>query len=402
MARTNHSFDAIVIGAGLHGASAALHLAKKEQRVLLLDQGSGGRNSSKANAGGLRQLLRAEPEIPLAIEAINMWQDIRALVDDDCGTEFVGQICVAENIDEFNELERRQDRLKALGYDHEELIDVHELKNLVPSISERCVGGLICRSDGFGSPFRSTYAFQRKAESLGAHFRRQSEVIALNRCGKNWRVHTTDGLVFWAPIVVNCAGAWGDQIAAMIGETVPISPEAPMMMVTAPIEPFLKPVIIGANRKLSFKQAPNGTVLIGGGHRGKLDRTTRKTSVDFDFLKLSAQTVLDFFPHMANVPIVRSWAGIEGLTPDRIPVICESRVAPGVFHSFGYSSHGFLLAPITGRLIAELILNGKTSLSIDAFDVSRFCASNEKTLGGNPGVRVGDAIPAHHSTHRRH
>lgn len=381
MSRANGVFDVIVIGAGLHGSSAALQLAKRKLKILLLDRGSGGRNSSKASAGGLRQLMRLEPEIPLAVEAIKMWRDIEALVGDRCGTAFDGQIYVAENQTELAGLRKRHKRLIELGYQHEELIDSHELKKLVPVISAHCVGGLICRSDGFGSPFRSTHAFQKTAESLGVKFMRQCGVTAIKRQDSNWAVITTNAQTFAAPIIVNSAGAWGDQIAAMIGDNVPISAEAPMMMVSAPVNSFLKPVIIAANRKLSFKQVPNGTVLIGGGHRGKLNRTTRETWVDFDQLKLSAQTVIDFFPHMANVPVVRSWAGIEGLTPDRMPVIGASSVARGVFHSFGYSSHGYLLAPVTGRLLAELIVDNKPSLPIAPFHVSRF-----QTLNRSPAL----------------
>ncbi|QIB65125.1 FAD-binding oxidoreductase [Kineobactrum salinum] len=356
----------------MHGSSAALHLAKKNLKVILIDQGSGGRNSSKVNAGGLRQLNRLQPEIPLAVEAIKMWKNIKELVGDDCGTAFDGQVCVAENSMDLKKLHDREIRLRELGYRHEELIDAHELKKLIPSISERCIGGLICRSDGFGSPFRSTFAFQNTAEKLGVYFRRNSGVNRIRKNDSIWYVTTDSGENYQAPIVINSAGAWGDQIALMIGEELPISAEAPLMMVTAPIEFFLKPVVIGASRKFSFKQAPNGTVLIGGGYRGKLNRATGETRVDFDQLRLSAQTVADLFPHMKKVPIVRCWAGIEGLTPDRIPVLGESGIARGFYHSFGYSSHGYLLAPLTGRLLSELIVDNKPSLSIEEFSAARF------------------------------
>ncbi len=372
MARETKQFDAIVIGAGLHGSSAALHLAREKFSVLLLDQGSGGRNSSKVSAGGLRRLRRAVEEIPLAVEALEMWHDIESLVDDPCGTVFDGQVCVAEDADGLRLLQERAALLRSMGYQHEEIIDAQELRSLVPTIAEHCVGGMVSRLDGFGSPFRSTLAFQRKAESLGVQLRRRTGVTECKPCGENWQVQTNTGHCFEAPVVINCAGAWGDQIAAMIGEEIPIIAQAPMMMVTAPVEMFLKPVIGVANRKLSFKQAPNGTVLIGGGYYGKLNRITRETWVDFDKLKISAQTAIDLFPHMSKVPIVRSWAGIEGMMPDNLPIIGKSQVASGIYHSFGYSAHGYLLAPITGRLITELILHGEPSLSIEPFCVSRF------------------------------
>lgn len=364
--------DVIVIGAGLHGSSTALHLARENCNVLLLDHGSGGRHSSKVSAGGLRQLMRAEEEIPLAIEALRMWREIEALVDDHCGVGFEGQIFVAETPNDLRTLENRKKRMHTLGYHHEEIIDQHEIKKLMPNISDHCIGGLICRSDGFGSPFRSTFAFQNKAEDLGVDFLRNSPVSSIKRIGKSWRLKTSDGRQFEAPIVVNCAGAWGDKIAAMIGDMIPISPESPMMMVSAPIAPFLKPVVIATGRKLSFKQAPNGTVLIGGGYRGTLDRETGETHLDFSKLQLSAKTVIDLFPHIADTPIVRAWGGIEGLTPDKIPVLGKSTNNDNFYHSFGYSSHGYLLAPVAGKLISEIIVTGEPSIPIDAFSMSRF------------------------------
>lgn len=364
--------EIIVIGAGLHGSSAALHLAGAGCTVLMLDHDGGGCQSSKVNAGGLRRLLRAEPEIPLAIEALEMWRDMAALVGDSCGAQFGGQVCLAENESEMEVLEERAAAVRRLGHRHEELVDRAGLRQLVPNVAEHCVGALVCRDDGFASPFRSTFAFQQRAQALGVRFLRNTPVIDIERCGELWRVISIGGRSFEAPLIVNCAGAWGDQVAAMVGESVPISAESPMMMVTAPVPMFLDAVVISVGRKLSFKQAPNGTVVIGGGHRGSLDRDSRRSRVDFSGLKISARTVLELFPLMADVPIVRAWAGIEGLTPDRIPVLGASAVARNFYHSFGYSSHGFLLGPVTGKLLAELIVHGRPSLSLEAFRVSRF------------------------------
>ena len=144
------------------------------------------------------------------------------------------------------------------------------------------------------------------------------------------------------------------------------------MMVTARVAPFLNPVVGLANRKLSFKQMPNGTVVIGGGHRSWLDMTTERTVINFEALKISAQSVRDVFPHMQGVPIVRCWAGIEGIMPDQIPVIGPSATAPGVWHAFGFSAHGFQLGPIVGQIMADLAIEGGTPFSIDPFRVDRF------------------------------
>jgi len=146
------------------------------------------------------------------------------------------------------------------------------------------------------------------------------------------------------------------------------------MMVTERVPPFLEPVVIGTGRPLSFKQQPNGTVLIGGAHRARLDFAQQRTSLDFARLAASAATVCDLFPGMRDVRVVRGWAGIEGRMPDDIPVIGRSGTQESAFHAFGFSAHGFQLGPIVGRLIAELVTTGASSLPIEPFRIGRFAA----------------------------
>ena len=242
---------------------------------------------------------------------------------------------------------------------------------MVPAVSDHCAGGLICRRDGAAEPYITTRAFCNKAKQLGAVIYERHPVTAIERTNGMWRVRT--GIKsFDAPIIVNCAGAWGGRLAEMIGDRAPLLPRAPALTVTARISEFLNPVVFLEGRKLSFKQMPNGTVVIGGGYPSKLDMETEKTIIDFNELKTMAQTVKDIFPLMKQVPIVRCWTGIEGDMPDKIPVIGPGQNAPDAYHAFGFSGHGFQLGPIVGQIMAELIIDGRSSLPIDAFRIERF------------------------------
>ena len=363
--------DVIVIGGGLHGCSAALHLARRGARVTVIEKDHVGRHASGVNAGGVRRLGRHLAEVPLAVAAMELWHRIGDLVDDDCGFDSHGQVKVAESEAELATLRERVAELERLGFTHEELIGRGALNELVPAIAEHCVGAIVCRDDGAANPYRTTLAFKRKAESLGVRFLEGARVRSLARAGANWRVDS-GAAALEAPHVVNCAGAWADRIAAALGEPVPLEPIAPMLMITAPLPPFLKPVIGATGRPLSFKQFRNGTVLIGGGHRGTLDRDSNRTELDFAGLALSARTVWDLFPAMRGAHIVRCWAGIEARMPDDIPVIGPSATSDGVFHAFGFSAHGFALGPIVGAILAELITGGKTNLPIAPFRIDRF------------------------------
>ena len=277
---------------------------------------------------------------------------------------------IAENEADMRKLEERAALMRALGYSHEELVDAAELHRMVPTAAGHCVGALVSRGDGYAEPYVTTRAILSAALKKVPQQRADSGDRA-GEIGGLWHVRCAEAR-FEAPAVVNCAGAWGDRLARMVGDEVPLKPEAPTMMVTARVPLFLDPVVGLASRKLSFKQMPNGTLVIGGGHRSRLDMQQERTVIDFAELRISAQTVTSLFPMLKNVPVVRCWAGIEGMMPDQLPVIGPSPSASGVFHAFGFSAHGFQLGPVVGRIMADLVQNGRSSLPIEPFRADRF------------------------------
>ena len=369
------TYDAIIIGAGIQGCSTALNLALRKYRVLLLDKGFAGREASGVNAGGVRRLFRAPQEVPLSMESMELWRGLEKQVGSDCGFKATGQVKIAEHEADMRKLEERAALMTAMGYSHEELIDAAELRRMVPLAAGHCVGALISRGDGYAEPYLTTRAILSAALKKGAELKELTPVTALEQSGSVWSVRCAENL-FEAPAVVNCAGAWGDRIARMVGDEVPLKPEAPTMMVTARVPFFLDPVVGLASRKLSFKQMPNGSLVIGGGHRSRLDMQKERTVIDFEELRISAQTVTSLFPALKNVPVVRCWAGIEGMMPDQLPVISPSLKASGILHAFGFSAHGFQLGPVVGRIMADLVQLGRSSLPLEPFRVDRFQGRN--------------------------
>lgn len=365
------SADVLIIGGGLMGSSTALQLAMRGCRSIVLDKDSPGRHASGVNAGGLRQLNRDPAEIPLTVEAAKMWRSIADLVDCNCDARFPGQIRVAENESDMDKLRQRAALTASLGYHHEEIIDRDELYRLVPTLAPHCAGALICRQDGYARPYHALTAFRLKAQSLGADYRNNTRVLSIENKGDGWQVETSAATLH-APILVNCAGAWADTIASALGEAVPLMPKAPMMMVSERLPHFIDPVIGAASRKLSFKQMQNGTLLIGGAYLAKLDFSAERTEMDWHKLAESARTVMALFPLLHDVRIVRTWAGLEAFMPDNLPVISPSTTYDGAYHAFGFSAHGFQLSPVIGRILSQLILDGKSELPIEPFHIGRF------------------------------
>lgn len=369
--------DVLVIGGGLHGLSAALHLARAGRRVAIVERSWAGRHASGATAAGVRTLRRDPAEIPLSLAAMAMWHRMPAIVGDDCGFHAGGQLCVAETTAQLAGLEARAALVRSLGHDHEELVDGTELRRLVPALARHCVGALLTRRDGAADPHRTLQAFRRSAEQAGVAIREGAAVVAIERTGGGgdggWNVVTAAGRVA-APVVVNAAGAWGARIAAMVGDDIPLATRVSMMIATERVAPLLAPVVSAAGRSLSFKQTDRGTLLVGGGLQGRGDLDSGASQVDMAALARGAQAAVELFPAVRGVRIARTWAGLEAQTPDRLPVIGWSPAAAGVMHVFGFSGHGFQLVPAVGAAVAGLVVHGRTDLAVAAFAPGRLQA----------------------------
>jgi sarcosine oxidase subunit beta len=185
-------------------------------------------------------------------------------------------------------------------------------------------------------------------------------------------VVSTDEGDFIADRVANCAGAWAADFARMLGDDFPSHAAPLMMIVTERMPRFIEPTVGAASRPLSFKQTDAGTVVIGGGMLGRADVAAEWTVLNFCNLAKSARIASEIFPIMRGVRIIRCWCGIEATTPDELPILGESPSCPGVFHSFGYSGHGFQLSPAAGAAVAELMARGDTNLPIAGLAPGRF------------------------------
>ena len=372
MKTNSHTADVIIIGGGIHGCSAALHIARRGLKVIVLEKDYVARHASGVNAGGVRRLGRNLAEVPIAQAAWELWQDMRALVDDDCGYRSSRYLKVARNETELSEARSRVGKLNAMGFKHEEVIDRETLRELLPAASESCIGALHVDADGAASPFRTTLAFKRRAEALGVRFEEGMPVLGVKRQGDIWILETPVGQ-FVTPSVVNTCGAWGGKLASWFGDNLPIEARAPMLVITSRMPVFVEPVVGALGAALSFKQYDNGTILIGGGVCGAAYPDENRTRLDLAGLTTFLKTARAIIPAVKHTHVVRAWAGIEGYTADKLPVIGRGE-EPGIVHAFGFSAHGFQLAPAVGSIVSHLVMGETPNLPIEPFRVGRFDA----------------------------
>ncbi|WP_211254038.1 NAD(P)/FAD-dependent oxidoreductase [Paraburkholderia nodosa] len=374
--------DVLVIGGGLHGSSSAFHMARRGVSVIVLEADYVGRHSSGVNAGGVRTLGRPLPEIPLALMSREIWHALPDTIGDDGGFVPSGQLKIAETEAELEECRERVALLESHGFTHEKLIDRETVLELEPALAKHVTGGIWVERDGYALPFRTTTAFRLAAQKHGARFYEGTAVTHIEPRGERWLAQTPRG-TFAARRLLVTAGAWSGELARQAGEPVPVHPEGLMLMVTHRVAPFCRATLGATGRPLSFKQFDNGTVVIGGKLIGIADLPGRHGEVDFMRLVKSAQTVVDLFPHLRHLGVNRAWAGVEAFTADSLPIISASRRAANLYYSFGYCGSGFQLGPACGRLVAELVLDGAPSLSLDAFAIDRFArAAVQAPLAG--------------------
>ena len=363
--------DVLVIGGGIHGLSTAFHLARRGVKVTVLEAEYCGRHASGVNAGGVRTLGRHTPEIPLALSSRDLWHELKHVLGDDGGFVPSGQLKLAENPAELEECRQRVEQLQALGFSHEVLIDQQQVFEIIPTVARHVVGGIWVKDDGYAVPYKTVTAFRLAAEKLGVQVHENCAAQRIEQIGSQWKV-TTAKAVFSAEHLVVTAGAWAGELAAQVGEAVPVHPEGLMLMVTHRVAPFCAPVLGATGRSLSFKQFANGTVVIGGKLIGALDFPARHGEVDMTRLGTSARTVTDLFPHLKHLGVNRVWAGVEAFTADDLPVIGASCKASNLSYSFGFCGSGFQMGPGTGRRLAQQILGEPSDLSLDAFAIDRF------------------------------
>lgn len=370
------SNDALIVGGGFQGCAIALFLARAGWRVTVVEKNLPGRHASGVNAGGLRSLMRDVREYPLSLRAMDMWANLADVVGaaaaETCEVRLgTAQIALAMDAAELQWCEARSRTMQRRDIHSEELIAPDALHRLLPGLSSKALGGLISRRDGHANPANAARAFRKAADAAGVRIIEQCKVHDLTpKPAGGWRAETDAGAIE-AEWVLNCAGAWGSDLAARLGETLPLKVTALSMMVTARVKPFITPVVIGIDQPLSFKQSAVGSLVIGGGILGKprLEEDTSFTVMDR--MASSAAATVAAFPVLAGVPVVRTWTGLEGATPDGIPYIGPSLRHPGLWHVFGFCGHGFQLAPAVGEAVARSLVSGTLDPRLAPFAVDR-------------------------------
>ncbi|WP_235034902.1 FAD-binding oxidoreductase [Roseomonas sp. 18066] len=366
--------EVIILGGGGAGCSTALHLAQRGVRAVLLERGLVGGQASGVNYGGVRQQGRNPAELPIARRSREIWGRLPEIIGTDAEFSETGHLKLARNEAEEADLIAYLDTARQHGLPLR-MVGRNAIHRDYPWLGPSVLAGSFAPEDGSANPRLLVPAIAKAARAAGAVIHEQTRVTGYYHGAGRFELTAEDGRRFAAPVLVNTGGYWGGAVAAAFGEAVPIQPLNPNMAVTEPIRYFIEPNLGVVGGNVYLRQIPRGNVILGGGHgESEADPANGRpwsrplAEVTLETLRHAVRLV----PALAGVQLIRSWSGIDGQMPDRIPVIGPSRTTPGLFHAFGFSGHGFQLGPAIGAILAELVTEGRSTTPIDAFRIDRF------------------------------
>ena len=364
--------DAVIIGAGIIGLSAGYWLAKKGAKVIVLEKGRVAWEAS-GRATGFLSLRGEQPlEAPLAAAANKLWMTL----DEELGypTEWMpgGRLWVALEEKDWRELKDLREPWNAAGIPVK-LIDGSAARAIVPCLSDQTIGGLHTDRSGHANPQRATQAFAWALRDRGGDIRENMPATGIAVSGgKVTAVETPAGTIA-TPIVINTAGPQTALIAQMVGVKVPMAAVRLEAMVTVPLPRLFDVAMVGHG--LSLRQTRRGNIHFNGGPHEwiDVDLTSEPAKPNTPIIRNMARRLAELLPSLAQVAVLRSWAGVVEVTPDQTCII-ERLAAPDGMIITAASGHGFGLAPSLGQAIAGLALEGRSPIPIEGLGLSRFAA----------------------------
>lgn len=365
--------DTIVIGAGIAGSSIAFRLAQKGQKVILLDKGRVGEEASGRNAGGVRQQMRAPAELPLAMESIKIWGNMRDELDCDVGYRRGGNLRVARSEEEFRSYHKtmKQEQVMGLGV---ELLSPDDTRRLTPTIPKELeiFGGKHCPTDGWANPLLVVKAICRAARRKGVQIKEHEPVRHLEAENGRVTAAVTDKGKYYASVFVVAAGAWSKGLCSTIGLDLPVAIQKAQTLVTEALPPIVKQFV--SMKEILYVQSTEGNILIGVMNLlpyviKETDSINNKTVLgEFAELGRWLQKIL---PFLRNVNLIRTFGAVDQCTPDSVAILDQAPGYNNLYVSVG-AGHGYCMGPIVGKLIAEWIVDGRCSMDLTGLRWNRF------------------------------
>jgi len=381
--------EIVVIGGGVIGTSIAYYLAKEGRDVVILEKGDLASGSSGAcDKAILMQSKKPGIHLELALKSAEIYKTLTDELEYPIEYANDGGMIVIETEEELAVMKQFVKKQREIGLGVE-LLDGKQARSIQPALADHIIGATHSDQDAQVNPIHATLGFATSAKRLGVEIYQQTEVTGIKVVsGAITAVETTRGQISTRN-VVNCTGAYAPFLGRMVGLNIPIRPRRGQIVISEPMPKLIKGDMLSAKYiaakhnpdivekakdkatqmgiGLSLGQADSGNLLIGASR----EFVGYDKSTTYEALSAIIQNAIRIIPALKNINMIRNFAGLRPSTMDGLPILGGTEL-DGYYIAAGHEGDGIALAPITGQFMAELICQGKSSIDLSLFHISRF------------------------------
>jgi len=381
------SSDVVIIGGGIIGASIAYFLAKENIEVTILEKNEMASGTSSKCDGNILAIDK-DPgfDSQMSLKSQKLVHQLKDELDIPFEYRNPGSILVCESEEEMEAANKwvKQQTEAGLPFN---MLTREDLRNESKYFSDDLYGGLECETDSTVNPYMLTYSLFNQATVHGARLIEHCEVKRITKIDRDFLLETNKGTVK-AKKVINAAGIWAPKIGEMLDVDIPIFPRKGQIIVASRQELVgLRKVMefgyliskFGGERQVSADVEKYGVALVFEPTESQnfLIGSSREfagydTKVNTKVTHLIAKRALRFYPKMADMAVIRTYAGLRPWTSDNLPIISHVDEVPGFYVAAGHEGDGISLSAITGKVLSEMILEKETSIDIEPLKLSRF------------------------------
>ena len=369
------SYDVAIIGGGGHGLAAAYYLAARHgvRNVAVFDKSYLGGGNTGRNTAIIRSNYLTPEGVAFYEESMRLYRGLSEELDFNILYSERGHFTLAHSDAAMRTSRWRAEVNKHLGVDSE-LVGREELSRLVPllnmseEVRQPILGALYHPPGALARHDAVAWGYAGRAQELGVEIHQETEVTGIKvENGRVTGLETSRGPIACGKAMQAVAGLSG-QVARLAGFTLPIRTVPLQACVSLPLKPFLDPIIVSGSLHVYITQSDRGELVMGGA----TDPYPRyQTSSTLDFMEGLMAHILELFPFMGDIPVLRQWAGMTDMTPDFAPVMGLTPVENYYIDS-GWGTWGFKATPVCGTSMAELIATGRVPELIKDFRLDRF------------------------------
>jgi sarcosine oxidase subunit beta len=371
--------EIVIIGGGVVGASVAYHLTERGAKDVLIAERENllGEGSTGKATGGVRAQFETEINIKMSLYSLDFFERFEQLTGIDCAYEKRGYLFVATDEKQFDFLKKSVEKQKTLGCKSVEIVDTKTISQMIKGINcADIVGGSFGARDGFINPLGVLEGFAKKAIESGTEILTETEVYSIETAnGKVKSVETNHGKIECEKVVL-CAGAWARKLAETAGIDLPVEPLKRQIVWAKSLNPLPEnlPMVIDLSNGFHFRPVKDSLTEVLFAYPDKDETASFNTEFEDSFIAKVYEKAKHRAPFLCKTEVVREKcrAGLYENTPDHHAILGDCEIE-GLYFANGFSGHGVMHSPATGRALSEIILDGKASfLDVSCLSLERF------------------------------